>query len=291
MKNELKKMYVEKTETKLENKESPQIDFQFKALWTQNNLKLHELFAHINKMVEYVNLNISKNAIKLTNIDSSHVSLVDLTLDRSDFYEFDFYCESKVDNVDLSIELKPLVQALKNFNKKSDEIKLSISSTNEYLTIESNGTILNVNLPTIEIDLIPVPKLEFNNEILVKTEKIQEILAISKNAQIDYVELTNNGSTFSMLGSNDKMKFQKEIEIEEFFTMKYNNQSVMYSQEYLKEIFNYAKNSTLKKQLDETTIEFSEYMPLKVTFKLEDLENSYLIYFVAPRVDDEDEDY
>jgi DNA polymerase III sliding clamp (beta) subunit (PCNA family) len=281
------------TETKTPTQ--TQASFSLSAAWDQKIGKLHELFAHVAKFVDIGTLSITPKVIQLKAMDASHVGMIDLLLHWHDFKTYDYETSDEIPNprgFEVRINFKDFVKLLKNFNKPTDRVELEIASFGSIqkkgITVKCNGT--ELSLATLEIDPeeLPIPKITFNCCMELSTKELRETINIPYNLKADYVEFSDGPvKSFRIsASSSDGIEFNRTLDNTIYTATPPKQIKSIYSLEYLNDII--PKTPYLVKLLGKCELQFMGEMPAQITFPITD--DSRLLYFLAPRVEEEDED-
>lgn len=221
--------------------------------------------------------------ISMTAMDMSHICLVSLVLSKDDLDEF------QADQLyELGINLEDLVKIIKR-SGSSDEITFSHDPSAKKLIIEMKPpeakkartfTMSLIDYEGEEIDVNALEEMEFDNICTFDLSFLDEAL---KDAEIFAEVLQVQASpnlTFSTTGNIGDMEYV--LEKEELITADFKAESTgVFSIVFLKNIM---KISTIT---DKLTAEMKTDAPLKLNFEF--LNSSRILYFLAPRVEDDDD--
>jgi len=224
-----------------------------------------------------------KIGLSMTAMDGSHICLVDLHLMKEDMDEF----ESK-DLYELGINLDDLVKIIKR-GSANDEISLLHDPKDKKLIIEMKAenskktrkfTMALIDLDVQEIDVKQLDELPFENKCQFKVGILDEAI---KDAEI-FAEVLNIRSQkqlqFSAEGTMGDMSYDLESE-ELIFSEFTGTTEGSFAIQFLKNILKITSIS------DQVNMSLKTESPVKMKFTI--LNNSFIQYFLAPRVEEENE--
>ncbi|MHA1618746.1 MAG: proliferating cell nuclear antigen (pcna) [Promethearchaeota archaeon] len=222
--------------------------------------------------------------LSLTAMDMSHICLVSLVLHKDDLDEFE------ADEVyELGINLEDLVKIIKR-SGASDEITFLHDPKVKKLVIEMKPaeakkarkfTMSLIEYEGEEIDINALNEMEFDNLCSFKLTYLDEAI---KDAEIfaDVLQIQAMPNlVFSTSGNIGDMQYV--LEKEELITSDLKSESVgVFSIAFLKNVL---KVGTITNTIN---VELRTDAPLKLNFQI--LNSSHILYFLAPRVEDDDDD-
>lgn len=234
-------------------------------------------------IIDVATFNVSKAGLSVKAMDPSHVAMVNLELPPKAFTEF---------KCDKSIPIRINLTDLNRFMKRGsagDSLELSLDQKSNKLKLrftrpKSTRTFSLGLLSEDEEEEIPSPKLDFNAKFSLSTSDLHRAI---KDAQIvgDYINFTISDDTLTLDASGDSGDVTIEVEELTELSIK-GKQSSIYSLEYLADII---KASSVSENV---SVEFSTEMPVKFEFPIIEQEaEGKITYLLAPRVEEEEEDY
>ena len=243
----------------------------------------------VDSLVSEVNLQIDpENGLTIASMDLAHICLVYLNINTED-------CEVFMvdDPIEIGVNLSDLVKILKR-GKKNDSLTITHNEEERKLHIvfESSRKRRDFELTDIDLlgenlDMDSLFNMTFNNVTDIRCIDLEES---AKDAEI-YAEvldlsviekdgeMTINFATSGNIGIMDSF-IKKEILINKNFQ---ELSTGIYAISYLLKIL---KAQKLNKQ---TTIYLQNDAPIRFDFPL--MEESKLLFFLAPRVENEDDVY
>ncbi|MBN2156301.1 MAG: proliferating cell nuclear antigen (pcna) [Candidatus Lokiarchaeota archaeon] len=248
------------------------------------------VFDAVAAIIDETEINFNPNGISLTSIDAGRVCLISLNLDKEDF---DAYKCDKEEKIGLNIE--DLVKILKR-SSVNDSIVFQYADTSNKLVIlmqSSEGkkirkfsiTLKDISMPPIKPESLE--KISYNNSVSLPIGYLQEAI---KDADIynDTVIIRMNdqslvfrsegnvGDTECIMDKEDTMltNFVASDDAEGTFALKFLNHMLKVSS---------VPNVT------QVEVSVSTDQPLKASFNI--MGASSIKYYLAPRIEDEDEEY
>lgn len=217
-------------------------------------------------------------------MDPSHVSMIDFFLPKE---TFDTYkCDSKVK---IGVNIGNLNKLLKRVGS-SDELTLKLSEKGNKLQLKFKGKAtrtFSLNLIDLEEEEYPSPKMQFNAKVILDDPNL--LSSAIKDAELfsDHVKLDVESNKFTVFAKGDNGEVEVEIPSErDALTLEVKERSSsLYPLSYLTSIIKIGSVT------DNLTLEYSTEMPMQMLFKLKKIgeANGYIKYFLAPRVEEEEE--
>jgi len=218
-------------------------------------------------------LNESGLAIKAT--DPSQISMVDFSLPKASFKEFDVSSETKI-GLDLSYLSQVMSRA-----KASDALELSLEDDKSSIKVSFIGSSKrSFSLPVIDISSsdIPNPKIEFDASMVFQAGLLQD--ALKDSALItNHVSLEADPEGFYVKAKSSKgtvnsetLKSDKSVKSLE---VKSETKS-MFPLDYLQDMVKATSSG------DEVSLEMKSNAPVKLSYKIGGAE---ITYFLAPRIE------
>jgi len=269
-------------ETKKEN--NTKMVFSLEASWNQKVVKLSEVFVQVEKLIDVVSLILTSAGISLRAMDPSYVAMVELRLSEKSFQEYSYNGEP----TKVRVNLKDFIKILKNFDKDTEKVSLCIDEAG--ITIHSENTVMTYKpLSEDEEEELSTPNLEATTKVILNTKEIRDTINIMTKIG-DYTEIEIKDSDIIFHTSGDLGEYSHSLS-RTVYTQARGNEKTIFSIEYLNDIFptGSTKSKTgLMKIIDDCEMNFfGSCMPLEITFHL--WSDSMLHYFLAPRVEEEDE--
>lgn len=239
------------------------------------------IFHHLNSLTECVELMFLENSVYLQSMDSSHVCLFELLLDKSWFDSYEF-CETDQKNIAINTNI---FYKIINTKQENQHITLHYDGNPEKLLVEFTSKDKNefdkyfeVNLMDLVSDHLDIPKCEYSAEMVINTKTFHAITSqLLIFNEVVNVYCSEDKIIFTAAGHEGTMKVPIPIDdLDEFAIEEDSTISVEFSLSYFNKLCLFHRITS------EVKLEFSEDYPMLMTYNLD--ENSYLRFFLAPRV-------
>ena len=247
----------------------------------EGTLKSGHLFRNVvdsvKDLLTDVNIYVSEHGIQIGGMDSSHVSLIKCVLSSNDFTHFECKKEGQI-----GVNIQNISKILKCITN-DDSLKLYSSDTHLNIVFQSENGKSEFELNLIEIDSedIDIPEMEGDATIKMLSSKFHNIINSLSIIGLDCkISCINNKLKFETSG--DLGYGNVSIEKEEIDISSEKDVINSYSLKYLS---HFCKGTCLNPLI---LIKLCEDQPLCVTFNLANSNNSYLDYYLAPRIEDDD---
>jgi len=244
-----------------------------------------KLVASMMELCGECNFECSSEGIVCQSMDSSHVSLVSVTLNAKGFEEF--ACD---DDCTLGMNLTNLNKILKCSGSK-DSMTISAKDTeNVRFKFENEAgdqeSEFELKLMTVEEDHLQIPETDYKCIVTMPSSQFATICRDLKEiGEAVKIAATKNGVVFTCtgdIGSANLLLKQNET-AEDEKAVKIQMEEPIEQQFALRYLSSFAKSSTLSSRVQ---LSFSEAVPLQVSFHMEDL--GCIKYFLAPKIEEED---
>lgn len=261
----------------------------FEATLNQGEV-FRKVIGAITELVTEANFDCSEEGVALQAMDSSHVSLVALSLRHGGFESY--RCDR---NISLGMSLASLTKILKCMNSK-DSITLRSEDNADTASFvfenESEDRISNFDLKLMDIDAeqLGIPETEYQCVIRMPADEFQRIC---RDMQVlgDTIAIaaSKEGVKFSVsgdIGTGDMtLKHNKEVDAD-----KDENQSIKIELEEnvtqtfaLRYLNFFTKATPLSKTVN---LYMSPEVPLMVEYTMDDL--GFVRYYLAPKIEDDE---
>lgn len=232
----------------------------------------------ISTLVEEASFEATSEGLTFRAMDPSHVALVDLDWPNSAFEKYDCDKQQK-----LTVRVDDIAKLIRRADIK-DSIEISMSEEETLILKLSNGYERQFQIHLVEstYGATPVPKLSFNTKVEITEQTfikmLSDISAVSDHIIIssDNEKLVFSGKGDYGNGSATLMKDNPEL-----LQLKVKEESkATYSIDYLLNI-----TKAVGKSADILTFEYSNKMPLRLTFKLGE-KGGRMQFYLAPRIEE-----
>lgn len=245
------------------------------------------IISAIRELMDDVSFECRQDGVYMQGMDSSHISLIELNLNKEYFEEY----KAEEDPV-LHINLKLLAMIMKcadssdsitmNYNESKAKLEMSFSNDRRTNTYE-------VPLTDLETSAMEVPEIEHDYIMHISPKEMNKYISSMTSMGVSDITYTLNGGEANIKAEAEQINFNLQLlsgdedesdrqlihmekEGDEELTMTF---SYVYIQKFM-------KGSTIS---DKIEMKFAEDMPLTVEFNFE---NGKLLYFLAPKMDDDD---
>lgn len=244
-----------------------------------------KLISSMVELCQECNFECSENGIVCQSMDSSHVSLVSVSLNAKGFEEY--ACD---DDCTLGMSLPNLNKILKCSGSK-DSLTISAKDTeiirfkfeNEAGDQESE---FELKLMTVEEDHLQIPETDYKCIITMPSSQFATICRDLKEiGESVKISATKNGVVFNCTGDigSANMLLKQNQTAEDEKAIKIQMEEPIEQQFALRYLSSFAKSSCLSSQVQ---LSFSEGVPLQVSFAMEDL--GTVKYFLAPKIEEDE---
>jgi proliferating cell nuclear antigen len=259
-----------------------------------NNLQKTDTFAnifqHIKAFTENINIMFEKERMYIQSMDNSRISIFEIYLPNT---WFDKYELSNNENIVIGINSlifhrilnsKEKTQSIEFIFNKEDSDKLFV----HFISENKAEFDKHFEVPLIELDyeMMEIPESENEAEFTISSMQFSNIVNQLKLFGDTMNVTCSEEKIFLYSYSQDNGKMFVEIKIDDLNSFIINEgQSIKlsYSLHYLHNICLYNKIS------EEIEIKLKENFPMKVVYKLNNDENSKMVFYLAPKIKDDDE--
>lgn len=256
---------------------------EFRAVLNDGDV-FKKVVESMKELCEQCNFECTEDGIECQSMDSSHVSLVSLSLHATGFSEYE--CG---DELTLGLNLTNLSKILKCSSSKDQLTIHAVDTETVKFTFENESqntcSDFSLKLMTVDEEHLAIPETDYKCVISMPSSEFAKICRdLQTIGESVTITATKAGVTFTTKGdigeaqmlrrqndTNDEksIKIELEEEIDQQFALRYLN--------------SFAKSAVLS---DMVTLSMSDQVPLQVEFKMDDLGS--VKYFLAPKIDDEE---
>lgn len=229
----------------------------------------------ISILVDEAEFLIDENGLSLKATDPSQISMIDFKLEKSAFKKFDFAEKTKI-----GLDLDYLNQIMSRA-KPNDELTLSLLPDSNSLDLKFSGdSVRKFSIPLVDVSAadLPNPKIEFDAELVLKANVLQD--ALKDSALIStHVSLAVDGSSFFVKANSSKGTVDNETKFDKKTLIELNvkKEAVsMFPLDYLQDM--------LKTPSSDSIIQLSlkSKAPVKISYEIG---KAKITYFLAPRIE------
>ena len=227
-----------------------------------------KVFSSLDELCDSANIIFGEDGISISSMDSSHVCLVSVKFAKEYFHEYTISSTTVV-----GIKISNLVRVLKCV----DGSMLFECSDDEFFVMTQND---KYNLKTVDIDSdeMDIPNMDVEVEITADSSVLQKYI---KNIASfgDTVEFKTVGGEIIMKTSGDIGTV--ELRVDQPVTI-HGTMSASFASRYL---VTFMKAANISKK-----IRINLHSELPVMFEYEFAENSFIKFFLAPKITDDDDE-
>lgn len=243
------------------------------------------IFQHIKLFSEHINIIFKEEYLYVQAMDSSRVSIVEIKLVSSWFDEYK-YTEDMVVGINTVLFYKIL-----NSRDKNQMIQIEYSKEEEKIFIhftsnDSREFDKHFEFSTIEIDeeMMNIPDVDYPVEFSLISSNFSTIINQLQNFG-DNIDISCSEDKISLSSSSlDQGKMNAEIKINDLTEFSINENETINASFSLKMLH---KICLYNKLSEEVFVKLSCDFPMKISYKLLNDEKSSMVFYLAPKVNDE----
>ena len=246
------------------------------------------IFKHIGNLQELFKLVFTPEGITGQAMDSAHVCLFELKLEKNWFGEYKV--EKKIEIGIAAVLFCKMIECL----KENQEIILHMDNSDDKLSIDlvgEKGINKYFEIPLIDVDIecINIPETEYDADIELQSELFTELInqmslfhdVLNIKCNEEGVCLTSNGESGKMsvkMDNDDILTYaiEEDAEIQLSFSLEY-----------------FHKMCLFRKLAPSLSIHLSSDAPMKMVYRLDDTSfdmetdecKNYLRFFLAPKIE------
>ena len=252
-------------------------------------LKLIEIFKITKSLNTYCTLNCKEDEIYIQVMDDSHVCLLNLTIKK------DWFQEYEGNNEVISFNTTTIVKILSLYNPKC-EVLFETTKNEDYLEInlkykDNTEKIFNIPLIEIDTDLLEPQELEGSAEFTIKTKTFDKYIS-EMSLFGETMELICYKDNIYMKSDGDEGKYKVKIPYDYFEDLSVVDDLKLKIKVPLKYLGVITKASCV---FNSMFVKIEKDCPVVVLIQDLDQETGEELikinYFVAPKIDDEDDEF
>ena len=265
-----------------------------------NHKFFSNIFEAISNILETGNLIINNDSMKISGMDSSHISLIELNLNKKDFDSFEINTERPIN---IGMNFPDFVKILK-IGDLNDKLILEYEN-NEELFIHFNDDEISrkfaIKLLDVDTNELKPPNIDFNMNLHLSTKLFTKILNSFTITDAEYITFCVKENLLSIKSDGSTSKLDMDFKKTESFVkskkLKINskNEKSVEEQEEIRYKLNKCEGnfnasfgiSLLKKMNKTNTIvdslqcNLSPDMPIRFDYKLS--KNSNINFYLSPK--------
>lgn len=234
------------------------------------------LLKAVATVTDEATFHIKPEDISMRAMDPSRVAMVDFELSKNAFIEYEV-----TEKMDLCFNVGTLLKLLKRAGK-DDALEISLQDPKLKIALIKENNVQEFTMPTLEPmkDDVPTPKITFNVQAKLLSEEFNNRLKDATLAS-DMIKFIADSEKLVLDAQGDILTAHTELKkgSEALLNLEAKEPSkATYSLSYLSEIVKDASPVG-----PTVTVEFSNDMPLKLTFQTGIA--GKLLYYLAPRIE------
>jgi proliferating cell nuclear antigen len=231
----------------------------------------------ISVLVSEAEFIADKDGLSLKATDPSQISLVDFSLAKDGFKTY-----SVKEKTSLGVDLNYLSQLMARARPK-DELSIKLDEgTNNISLVFRGASVRSFSVPLLDITSaeLPTPRVEFDSELKVKAQILQDSF---KDASLlsSHIALEIKGDTLLILADSSKGNFRNEITKKDGSLISIRSKAeskAMFPLEYLSNMLKAARPDT------EVSLSMKKDAPIRLEYAIG---KAAVTYFLAPRIESE----
>lgn len=258
------------------------------------------IFQHVKTFTEYINISFTATGLYIQAMDSSHVSIFEITLPAEWFDEYILGEEGETpgddpedESISLGISSLILFKILNSrdksqkitidySNKKSDIVNIHFAGDNK----QEFDKHFEVSLIDIEMDIMQIPDMEYQAEITLSSYHfaniINQLKLFGNNLDVECSE----DKIILYSSSVESGKMFVEIKIEDLTSFSINEGETVNMSFSLTFLHNICLYNKLSKEIE---LKFSENVPMKIIYNIiGDEDGAKMVFYLAPKITDSD---
>lgn len=247
-----------------------QITAQVNNIFTTTKQDLIQIFKSLDNLVPEATLTLDHEGLTCRTMDSSHVSLIDISIMSHDFEAYNIEDEIKI-----SLNVREFLKVLKELDAGS----IAISIKKDTIELSQNGFNFKVNrLENSDRDC-PLPKIPYDSEISFPGLENSEIVKTFRkiNSLSDYVTFESIDKRLELSGSGGNGKTNIILDESKVLVLSNNDSISTYSLEYIVPFLKSLHKKT------KVIMQFSSTKPLRIQTNIG--AQSRIHFYLAPRVE------
>ena len=235
----------------------------------------------ISKITDEACFHVSKEKIWFRGMDAAHVSLIDFSIPREGFLEYEAGDEETV----VCFLIDKLLRFIQR-GKKTDKMELIFDEKVGRLKVRILGAhvkeFLTPLLDTMDRSPLKVPKVDYSSEIKMTTSALKTALAdiklVSEKVKVEATrdKIQFKGETYEGIETITTFSF---TDVDILDTNIKSEASATYNVDMMASIVN-----ELEKISGVTTLSFGTDLPLKLSFEFP--EGQHFDFYLAPRIEE-----
>lgn len=237
---------------------------------------IRKAFKATASLIDEASVKISDEGLSIRALDLAEVSMIDLVLSKEAFETFEFQRPFKA-----NIRLNDVLNLLK-FESKSEKLEISFTEDKVSFRVSNNFTrIFTIPVFFSEDKDLPLPKVSLGNSFETKVSTIKHLLESGKHIS-DYVSISVENNVVVLSAKGEISEYRVLLKAEE------GNLVNPVLKEGSKASYDLKRLSSIVSSLlfgESLKLEFDTDLPMKITQSVEEVPNSMVTFFIAPRME------
>jgi len=238
------------------------------------------IFNHLKHFTDNINLMVNPDKLYIQGMDTSHVCVYELSLDKTWFNLWDVTVDETY-GIHLPIFNKILhtcsdKQTIKVYSDDTAKLEIEFSS-------EVKGDFnkfFDIPLMDIESDLLNIPECDYEVDITMDAKKFKSLVDELSNFS-DTLDIRCNEGNFSIEANGDAANMKVIIDmndIESYSVIEDETVTASFGVRYLSQMCQFHKLAT------NCSIYISRNIPIQIKYEMND--SSMMRFYLAPKIDD-----
>ena len=270
---------------------------------------LSNIFEVVSNILEHCIIYFKKDGIYISGMDDSHVSLIEIYLNKDEFESYDFNSDTDIKISLISLDFYKILKT----SDSDDNIIIKYKNNKDFITLslQSDAISRNYNIKLIDIDenKFDIPDMDYSMILELSCKFYSKIFNSINITEAEYFSFIVNNNKLQIksesMQSNLEMNFNKNesnyirkknrIKLNKSHKTEIEKTEFCYKLHYCNGEFNSTFLLNSIKKISKTTnltskiiIYLEENVPLKYEFLLNEKTNSIIRFYIAPKVDDYD---
>lgn len=228
----------------------------------------------VQTLVDEAKIHCTPEGMSLKAVDPAHVAMVDLSLGKGAFAEFE------ASDLEMGIDLDKLKDILK-LAGSGDVIGIEYKEDSHRLVFSIGHLTRRMALvDTTNMSDPKVPNLNLPSKVTIAASELQQGIKASE-AVSDHIALTADGDAFELLADGDTDQVNLNLSGDSLIAIESPEKSrSLFSLDYFSNMAKVVKGS------DALTLNIGTDYPVKIEFDIAD-GNGHIMYLLAPRIESE----
>lgn len=185
---------------------------------TNNPGQLYMIMNMVSHVLPMANICIKKDGLYISGLDTSHISYIELELDKDYFTRYEMKCDIEKNDITLGISMNELVKILK-VSHAVDHLVLNYNTDDDnqlYLSFRGSGIIRTYTLPLFDIEntVYEISRLDYPVELEINSKTLNNLLDSILITETDQLMFKVNQHKLSICSNGDNINVNSNINIQ-----------------------------------------------------------------------------